>query len=257
MPGCPAVSTPTHIHPRATLPLPRHHASLVRDTGLPDYNQRFVDLLSLGSITRPDPAVLSAIRMRCPARLMVAPDCAAAVDLYREAQLWPGPSTRGHLFTQHGLRVNEPLFSNPGEGSPSLQIATTREGRPVVLKMLAGGVSADSGQQPGGAEAEACRALTESKPEDVPLVPASIVTFKLSDEHKSTAGRGPGLHAAVCMPRYVTSLEGMVPLAPLAVLAGARRMATALAWVHDKGYTHMDVKVRVSRGKAGVDAHAA
>lgn len=34
----------------------------------------------------------------------------------------------------------------------------------------------------------------------------------------------------------------MLPLTPWAVLAGGRRMATALEWIHGKGYTHMDVK---------------
>ncbi|EFJ49154.1 hypothetical protein VOLCADRAFT_104361 [Volvox carteri f. nagariensis] len=210
--------------------------------GLPDYKRRFLELLSLGNIQRPKTAVLNLIMRHCPARMMVLGDCNDAVDLYREAELFPGPSTEGHLLTQHGLRVNGPLFPNPAEGSASLLIGTTREGLPVIVKLLAQVSSADSDQQPGGAEAEACRALMESKPASVPLVPAHILTFKLGAEHKSTVNRVPGLYAALCMPRYVSSLVKMVPLPAAAVLAGGRRMAAALEWIHQKEYTHMDVK---------------
>ncbi|EFJ43027.1 hypothetical protein VOLCADRAFT_96771 [Volvox carteri f. nagariensis] len=210
--------------------------------GLPDYKRRFLELLSLGNIQRPKTAVLNLIMRRCPARVMVLGDCNDAVDLYREALLFPGPSTERHLLTQHGLRVNGPLFPNPAEGSMSLLIGATCEGLPVIVKLLAQGSSTDSDQQPGGAEAEACRALIESKPASVPLVPARVITFKLGAEHMSNVDRVPGLYAALCMPRYVSSLALMVPLPAAAVLAGGRRMAAALEWIHEKEYTHMDVK---------------
>ncbi|KAG2424483.1 hypothetical protein HXX76_014535 [Chlamydomonas incerta] len=209
--------------------------------GLPFYYQRFLGLLSLGNITKPNPAVLAAITRRCAARLMVLPDCDAAVELYREAQLFPGPSTEGHLLTQLGLTVNGPLFPNPADGPASLLVGATNDGSPVVVKLL-GGVGAAGAQQPGGAEAEACRALMESKPAAVPLVPARIVTFELGNDHVSIVGRAPGLHAAICMPRYVSSLASMVQLPAAAVLAGGRRMVAALEWIHDKTYIHMDVK---------------
>ncbi|GIM06127.1 hypothetical protein Vretimale_10523, partial [Volvox reticuliferus] len=208
---------------------------------LPFYYQRFLGLLSLGKITKPNPAVLAAITRRCAARLMVLPDCDAAVDLYREAQLFPGPSTEGHLLTQLGLRVNGPLFPNPADGPASLLVGATNDGSPVVVKLL-GGVGAAGAQQPGGAEAEACRALMESKPAAVPLVPARIVTFELGNDHVSIVDRAPGLYAALCMPRYVSSLTSMVQLPAAAVLAGGRRMVAALEWIHDKKYIYMDVK---------------
>ncbi len=183
--------------------------------------------------------MLDLITRRCPARVIAVPDSRAAVELYREAEHFPGPSTEGHLLTQHGLRVNGPLFPNPGEGSASLLVAATDAGVPVIVKLLPGG------QPPGGAEAEACKALMASRPPTMPLVPADVIIFKLDAEHTSTVGRAPGLHAALQMPRYVSSLARMMPLSLPAVLAGARRMAQALEWIHSKGYTHMDVKVCV------------
>ncbi|KAG2430238.1 hypothetical protein HXX76_010336 [Chlamydomonas incerta] len=176
---------------------------------------------------------------------MVIDDSGAAVDLYREAQLFPGPSTEGHLLTQHGLRVNGPLFPNPAEGSANLLVAVTSEGAPAIVKLLAGIVSADGTHHAGGAEAEACKALMEDEENelpDVPLVPVRIITLVLGAEHKSTVGRAPGVYEALQMPRYVTSLAQMVPLPPMAVLAGGRRMAAAVEWIHKKNYTHMDIK---------------
>ncbi|GIL71846.1 hypothetical protein Vretimale_670 [Volvox reticuliferus] len=208
---------------------------------LPFYYQRFLKLLSLGKITTPNPNVLAVIERRCPYRLMVVPDCNAAVDLYREAQLFPGPSTEGHLLTQLGLRVNGPLFPNPADGPANLLVGATDDGSPVVVKLLRG-VGAAGAQQPGGSEAEACRVLMESKPAAVPLVPVRIVTFEIGIDHVSVVGRAPGLYAALCMPRYVSSLTSMVPLPAAAVLAGGRRMVAALEWIHGKKYIHMDVK---------------
>jgi hypothetical protein len=243
-PSAPPHPRMCNIHARANLTLATvQYASTLRHADLPFYYRRFLELLSRGKITRPKTAVLGAITRRCAGRVMLLRDFGEAVDLYREAQLFPGPSTEGHLLTQHGLRVNGPLFPNPGEGSASLLIEATSEGAPVVVKLLAASVSADSAQQPGGAEAEACRALIELKPDAVPLVPARIITFKLGAEHTSTIGRAPGLYAALCMPRYISSLALMVPLPAAAVLAGGRRMAAALTWIHCKDYTHMDVKV--------------
>lgn len=82
------------------------------------------------------------------------------------------------------------------------------DGRPVVVNILAESVSADGRQQPGGAEAEACGALMESKPEAVPLVPSRIITLELGGEHKSTGVRWPGLYAAVCTQRAVSDIAG-------------------------------------------------
>ncbi|GIL77537.1 hypothetical protein Vretimale_2937 [Volvox reticuliferus] len=210
-------------------------------SGLPSYYQRFLKLLSLGKITTPNPVVLAAIKRRCPSRLWMVDNCDDAVDLYREAQLFPGPSTEGHLLTQLGLRVNGPLFPNPADGPASLLVGATDDGSPVVVKLLRG-VGTAGAQQPGGAEAEACRVLMESKPAAVPLVPVRIVTFEIGINHVSVVGRAPGLYAALCMPRYVSSLRSMVQLSAAAVLAGGRRMVAALEWIHDKQYIHMDVK---------------
>ncbi len=214
-------------------------------TGLPSAYLRFVDLLREGGITAPLREVLSAITRRCPARLIVVTDCDDAVDLYREAALFPGPSTEGHLLQQRGLRVNGPLFPNPAEGSANLLAATARGGRPVIVKMLAGRVSPGSTEQPGGAEAEACRVLQDKMPAGVPLVPVRIATFKVGPQHSTTAGRGEGQHAVLVMQRYPSSLTAMVPLEAPDVLAGGRRMVAALKWIHKKGYVHMDVKVGV------------
>ncbi|EFJ41917.1 hypothetical protein VOLCADRAFT_98005 [Volvox carteri f. nagariensis] len=43
------------------------------------------------------------------ALMIVLGDCNDAVDLYREALLFPGPSTMGHLLMQHGLRARAAL----------------------------------------------------------------------------------------------------------------------------------------------------
>lgn len=75
-------------------------------------------------------------------------------QLYRDVQLFPGSSTQQHLFTQHGLRVNGPLYSNPAEGPACLLVATKASGQPAIVKMLS---NVTGEQQPGGTEAAACR----------------------------------------------------------------------------------------------------
>jgi hypothetical protein len=86
-----------------------------------------------------------------------------AVKLYREMELYPGPSTQSHLLTQHGLRVGGPLFSNPAEGPASLVTAMEEmTGKPVVVKMLDDATLAEgqqSQQQPGGSEGLAFRCV--------------------------------------------------------------------------------------------------
>ncbi|KAG2501151.1 hypothetical protein HYH03_000966 [Edaphochlamys debaryana] len=200
------------------------------------FYERFRKLLVMGGIVRPKTAVLEAIARRCPARMVAVPNSQAAHELYKEAELFPGPSTEGHLLTQHGLTVNGPLFPNPGEGSASLLVGAQGDGRPVVIKLLPQGGNASC------AEAEACRVLLEPVPAHVQLVPSRLLTITLGPKHTSTAGRAPGLYSALCMPRYVLSLATMVPLPAAVVLAQGQRMVAALEHVHSKHYTHMDVK---------------
>jgi hypothetical protein len=83
-----------------------------------------------------------------------------AVDLYKAVELFPGASTQMHLFTQHNLRVNGPLFSNPAEGPPCLLLATNVMGQPAVVKMLTGSIPpamSQGTQRLGGSEGAAFR----------------------------------------------------------------------------------------------------
>lgn len=76
------------------------------------------------------------------------------VQLYKDVELFPGSSTQQHLFTQHGLRVNGPLYTNPAEGPACLLVATKASGQPAIVKMLS---NTKDEQQPGGPEAATCR----------------------------------------------------------------------------------------------------
>lgn len=77
-------------------------------------------------------------------------------SLYEAVELFPGASTQSHLFTQHGLCVNGPLFSNPAEGPPNLLLATNAMGQPSVVKMLSA-VGSQETEHLGGSEAAAFR----------------------------------------------------------------------------------------------------
>ena len=92
--------------------------------------------------------------------MQVCSSVTMAVNLYKAVQLFPGASTQMHLFTQHNLRVNGPLFSNPAEGPPNLLLATNMMGQPVIIKMLAGVVPLNmpqGTQRIGGSEGAAVR----------------------------------------------------------------------------------------------------
>ena len=86
-------------------------------------------------------------------------------NLYRDVELVPGASTQHHLFTQHELSINGPMFNNPAEGRACLLKATRVTGQPAIVKMLAGGVALGAQQQqqqplePGGSEAVAYRCV--------------------------------------------------------------------------------------------------
>ena len=77
---------------------------------LPNFKDRFVELLTMTHMTRPKPEILDVISRRLSAQMIVCHTPDMAADLYEEAQLLPGASTVSHLFTQHGLRVNGPLY---------------------------------------------------------------------------------------------------------------------------------------------------
>ena len=73
-----------------------------------------------------------------------------AVELYRDVEMYPGDSTLQHLLTQHGVRVNGPLFMNPAEGPACLLTAMKETGQLAVVKMLDGVVKLDTQQQQAG-----------------------------------------------------------------------------------------------------------
>jgi hypothetical protein len=144
-----------------------------------DFRNRFVGLLAKGNINRPKREILDVVEERCATRMMVrlvyismmhvnlcktiiqvCSGVTMAVNLYKAVQLFPGASTQMHLFTQHNLRVNGPLFSNPAEGPPNLLLATNEMGQPVIIKMLAGVVplkTPQGTQKLGGSEGAAVR----------------------------------------------------------------------------------------------------
>ena len=122
--------------------------------------------------------------------------------------------------------------------------ATDRQGCPRVVKLLDKCVPLDSELQPGGLEAAAVLQLCGSVvlDEAVPMVQAELIKLRLTADHAFT-GRGPGMYAAVVMPRYCCSAATQVQMSESAIQAGGQRMVSALHFMHSKGFVHMDVKV--------------
>ena len=102
----------------------------------------------------------------------------------------------------------------------------------------------DSELQPGGLEADAVLQLCGSAvlDEAVPMVQAKLIKLRLTADHAFT-GRGPGVYAAVVMPRYCCSVATQLQMSEPAIEAGGQRMVSALQFMHSKGFVHMDVKV--------------
>jgi hypothetical protein len=76
------------------------------------------------------------------------------------------------------------------------------------------------------------------------LVPCELLELRLDASHSST-GRGPGVYAALVMPRYLSSVARMSPGPDVSgIVLGGGRMIQALEYIHSKGLVHMDVKVR-------------
>lgn len=54
---------------------------------------------------------------------------------------------------------------------------------------------------------------------------------------------GPGPRKVLAMPWYVGSLSSLPQLSPELIVAGAKRIVTALEFMHGQGLVHMDIKV--------------
>jgi hypothetical protein len=110
------------------LPAPQHRGQITpRAAGLPepdvlDFFGRFESKLSHEpAISRPDPNVLRAVKLRLAPRLIGISNTDDAVDLYREAQNFPGASTEAHIYSDLQLKINGPAY--PGFAfAPRLRI---------------------------------------------------------------------------------------------------------------------------------------
>ncbi|KAK9866101.1 hypothetical protein WJX84_011842 [Apatococcus fuscideae] len=118
----------------------RDRALLLQQTQglLPNVQEHFRRLLIQSHISNPRQEVLDMIARRLPSHMIVCNSTDAAVDLYQHAKLMPGVSTKGHLITQHGVRVTGPLFPRDTDGSPSLLVGSDATGCPCIVKLLAG-----------------------------------------------------------------------------------------------------------------------
>ena len=115
--------------------------------------RRFVAWLQQMHIDRPISTVLDTLEQAFASGMIACSSAANAVALYEAAKAIPGSSTKYHLYKQHGVRVNGPLFPNFGPASV-LIASNMSDGRPMILKVLSNAGSASS-TQPGGNEAAA------------------------------------------------------------------------------------------------------
>jgi hypothetical protein len=203
--------------------------------------QRFRKLLKESDrrISHPKTDLVNAVVRNFPSRLREVETPTQALELLEDAQALPGTSTKSHLFTQHGLRVNGPLF--PDAAKSSLVTAYHLD-RPCVVKLLSPRADPASEAQAGGPEGVANHDLCHGMPSDVPLVPSKLVLMDLGEGH-SDLRRSPGTYAALVMPKYVDTLASALRMSNEALLRGMKRMVKALDWIHDRDYVHMDFKV--------------
>jgi hypothetical protein len=76
------------------------------------------------------------------------------------------------------------------------------------------------------------------------IVPAKVVSLTLTEEHSGT-GHGPGIHAAVVMPRYIDSVANLTQTSELVLAQQGVRLEKAVEFIHTLGLVHMDIKVTV------------
>ncbi len=137
--------------------------------------------------------------------------------------------------------LDGPLLGDTGPAR--LVKAWTSLGCPKVVKML------DLVGVGSSGEAAAVLAVLHDTerppPEGVPIVNTSVLELIVpANPDKTSSIHPPGTYHALKMTRYVYSLGQLSEsLSPEAVLAGVRRMVSALEWIHSIGFVHMDVKV--------------
>jgi hypothetical protein len=109
--------------------------------GVEPARTRFCKLLQKYHIDSPNDYVMDKIETLYTLRMVNCSSAELAIELYDMVKSMPGTSTKGHLLTQHDLRVNGPL--DPSR-SPNVLKATTKNGRPSVLKLLGATASTDA-----------------------------------------------------------------------------------------------------------------
>ncbi|GAQ78953.1 Protein kinase superfamily protein [Klebsormidium nitens] len=207
-----------------------------------DYEIRFKRLLEKTYVSRPHTEVLDTIVSRLPQQMMLANTPARALDIYEQARLMPGVSTKNHLLTQHQLRVNGPLFTRLEDGPLSLLKATDVRGRLCVVKMLPDAVPLNSSNFPGGSEGRACHQLLPgAKKEGAPLIEAEVLELRVTQEHGSTR-HAPGRYAALLSIQYVGTVASCLQLTEEVIERGARRILHAVRYMHARNFVHMDIK---------------
>lgn len=152
--------------------------------------------------------------------------------LYEEARDMPGFTTTGALF-RSGISLGEPadlsFSSSASYFFPATEVDT---GKPLVLK------------QPRFRfrELEVCQEFKLAEVDmDFPLVQSEYRTIQIR-EGTLEKGKREQLHVLV-MPRFAGSLATPIrKLSSKCIFTNCQRIITAINWIHQRGYVHMDVK---------------
>lgn len=80
------------------------------------------------------------------------------------------------------------------------------------------------------------------QPDGLAIVDAKVLSLTLTGEHAGT-GHGPGIYAAVVMPRYMDCLVNLVQLPEHVLAKQGARLEQAVEYIHTLDLVHMDIKV--------------
>jgi hypothetical protein len=166
------------------------------------------------------------------------------LDLYRTVKELPSTSTVAIIEHESGIMVNGPLNGD----MPHLLTASDALGQQLMVKILRlqpDMVGVTNKQQANAIahEAEMVGLLGLNDPL-VPFVSARIEVIEIAHDAEvmRTVGSASGSFRTLIMPRYVSTVAKSPKFSPHALVIGARRIVSALEFMHSKGVVHLDVK---------------
>jgi hypothetical protein len=207
-----------------------------------DARVTFLKSLKDAHVDRPDERILSKLFSNFASQvLLVASSPNESYDLYQQVKGLPASLTLQAIQAQSFVNVNGPLNIE----RPYILTATdTRNSKQLMVKILRvnhDNFAVSREQQLAAIEREKLLCDVVASAVGLAFVSCEVIEITIDASETVHVG-GAGSFSALKMPRYVTTVAEAAKFAIPALVGSARRMISALQYLHERSWAHMDVK---------------